>query len=43
MFHEAQRQGRPGRLNSAVMGRMERADGDATWIGQATESTSLYS
>ena len=40
MFYEAQREGRPSRLQSAVIRRMERADGDTTWAGQATESTS---
>ena len=42
MFYEAQRESRPGRLKSAVIGRMEGADGDTTWAGQATDSTSHY-
>ena len=42
MFYEAQREGRPGRPKSAVIGCIEGADGDTNWAGQAKESTSYY-
>ena len=42
LFYEAQREGRPGRSKSAVIGCIEGADEYPTGAGQATESTSHY-